>query len=320
VIRIAVTELEYRKAQALFEAVRAEGLECLPAPAEEAALAEFVRGNRINHVIIGVDPYRGALYEALPKGGVVARFGVGMDGVDKGRAAARGMICANTPGALDDSVAELAVGLILAAARHIPGTAAQTRAGKWAPRIGCELRGRALAVIGCGPIGRRVARCAAAGFGMRAIGCDPGPVDAETLCREWGLERVETDFGAAVKEAAFVSLHIPSVAATRHFINAERLAVMPAGAWLINTARGAVVDECALYDALVAGRLGGAALDVFETEPYRPVAPERDLRALSNVLMTPHIGSSTVDACQRMATLALENIRRTLAPALKRRD
>jgi phosphoglycerate dehydrogenase-like enzyme len=311
--KIAVTELEYRKAQAVFEAARAEGMECLPAPADEAELAAFVRANGVEHVILGVDAYRDALYEALPQGGVLARFGVGMDGVDKARAAAHGLICTNTPGALDVSVAEFAVGLILNVARHYALTAPQVRAGEWRPRNGCELRERTLAIIGCGAIGRRVARCAAAGFGMRVIGCDPGPVDGDALVVDWGFARVETDFAVAVAEAHFVSVHIPSVPATRHFINAERLGLMAADAWLINTARGAVVDEGALYDALAAGHLGGAALDVFETEPYKPADPARDLRTLPNVLMTPHLGSSTVEACRRMAEAALESIRMTIA-------
>ncbi|MBN1556982.1 MAG: hypothetical protein JW951_02410 [Lentisphaerae bacterium] len=309
-IRIAVTELEFNKARAVFEAAGGEGLECLPAPAEEAALAAFIREHDIAHAVIGVEPYRDALYEALPRGAVIARFGVGMDGVDRDKAAARGQVCTNTPGALDDSVAEFAVGLILAAARHIAVTAAQVAEGGWPPRVGCELRGRTLAVIGCGAIGRRVARCASAGFGMRVIGCDPGPVDPGALRDAWGVERVERDLAPAVRAADFVSLHIPSIPATRRTINAERLAMLPANAWLINTARGAVVDEAALFDALAAGRLAGAALDVYEHEPYTPIDPQRDLRTLSNVILTPHLGSSTVEACERMARAALDAIRR----------
>lgn len=307
-IRIAVTELEYRKAQAVFEAAGAEGLDCLPAPASEADLAAFVRKEGVSHVIIGVEPYRGPLYAALPRGGVIARFGVGMDGVDKAQAARHGLVCANTPGALDDSVAEFAMGLILAAARHVASAAAEVRAGEWTPGMGVELRHRTLAIIGCGAIGRRVARCAAFGFGMRVIGCDPAPVDSPSLCSEWGFESVVADFSAAVVAADFVSLHLPSVPATRHFINAGRLAMLSRRAILVNTARGAVVDETALYDAVASRRLAGAALDVFEREPYVPASPGKDLRRLATVLMTPHIGSSTVEACSRMAQQALGRI------------
>ncbi|NLE60388.1 MAG: hypothetical protein GX616_18725, partial [Planctomycetes bacterium] len=126
---------------------------------------------------------------------------------------------------------------------------------------------------------------------------------------EFGFAEIGKDFGAAVAAADFVSLHIPSTAATRHFINRQRLEMIPPGAWLINTARGAVLDEAALFDALSQGRLAGAALDVFEAEPYKPVAPDKDLRKLDNVLMTPHVGSSTREACNRMAERALKNIR-----------
>ncbi len=307
-IRIAVTELEYHKAQAVFDAARTDGFECLPVPATEAELAAFVRENGITNVIIGVTPYRDELYAALPRGGVIARFGVGMDGVDKAKAAEYGLVCTNTPGVLDDSVAEFAVGLIISAARHIATTVGQVRAGEWRPKVGCELRNRTLAVIGCGAIGRRVARCASAGFGMRVIGCRHTPVDEQALCAEWGFQTIAADFATAVAHADFISLHISSTPATRHYIDAGRLARMPSGAWLINTARGAVVDEVALYDALAAGRLAGAALDVCEREPYLPGCPEKDLRTLANVIITPHLGSSTVEACRRMAEAAIQKI------------
>ncbi len=307
--RIAVTEIEYHKGQAVFEAARDEGMECLPAPAAEHELAAFVQDNCIEHVIIGVEPYREALYAALPPGGVIARFGVGMDGVDQGKAAAHGLVCTNTPGALDDSVAEFTIGLLLAAARHLAAATAEMKGGGWRPHIGCELRNRTLAIVGCGAIGRRVARLAAA-FGLRVVGCNPAPAPAEALVREWGFATVVAEFAAAVATADFVSLHLPSVAATRHYVDATRLAQLSPHAWLINTARGAVVDELALYDALAAGRLAGAALDVFEHEPYRPAHPGKDLRVLDNVIMTAHLASSTTDACHRMATAALQAVAR----------
>jgi lactate dehydrogenase-like 2-hydroxyacid dehydrogenase len=176
-LRIAVTELEYRKVQDIFDAAGADGLACLPAAAAEAELAAFVREHGIQHVIIGVEPYRGALYEALPAGGVVARFGVGHDGVDKPLATTRGILCTNTPGALDDSVAEHALNLMLAAARHTATVATACKQGQWRPQVGRELRNRKLAVIGCGPIGCRVARIAAFGFGMQVAGCELRTVD-----------------------------------------------------------------------------------------------------------------------------------------------
>jgi len=309
VIKVAVTATEFDKAAEVFREATGAGVECMRAPAAEAELAALVRTQGLRHAIVGVEKYAGALYEALPAGGVLARFGVGHDGIDKGKATARGVICTNTPGVLDDSVAEMTIALILAAARHVAQLAAAVRNGRFTPFVGSELAGKTLAVIGCGPIGRKVARIAARGFGMRVVGCDVADLDIGQMKTEFGFAEIGKDFGAAVAAADFVSLHIPSTAATRHFINRQRLEMIPPGAWLINTARGAVLDEAALFDALSQGRLAGAALDVFEAEPYKPVAPDKDLRKLDNVLMTPHVGSSTREACNRMAERALKNIR-----------
>jgi phosphoglycerate dehydrogenase-like enzyme len=121
------------------------------------------------------------------------------------------------------------------------------------------------------------------------------------------------DFTIAASDADFVSLHLPANADTHHFLNRERLAVMAPHAWIINTARGSVVDEAALYEALATGRIAGAALDVFEREPYVPVDPACDLRILPNVILTPHIGSNTVDANARIASRALRNVRLAIA-------
>ena len=305
---IGVTELEYRKARGVFEAAAKDGFSCVPMPAAEADLAAAVKAAGARHVIIGVEKYVGPLYDALPAGAVIARFGVGHDGVDKSLAALRGQRCTNTPGVLDDSVAEHTINLMLAAGRRTVELAARTKSGEWAPCVGTELRGKTLAVIGCGPIGRRVAQIASAGFKAWVIGSDVLAMDVEEAKREWGFVDVVRDFAEAVSEADFVSLHIPSTPKTRHFMNAQRLSAMPEHAWLINTARGAIVDEAALYDAVSQARIGGAALDVFESEPYVPVDPEKDLRTLDRVIMTPHVSSSTQEACHRMADRALANI------------
>jgi len=308
-VKIAVTELEFRKADNIFKHAAGEGLSCISAPTEEKALAAAVCSAGARHVIIGVERYTGPLYEALSAGGVIARFGVGHDGVDKSLATAKGLLCTNTPGALDDSVAEHALNLLLAAARHTATVAAELRAGKWSPRLGGELQGKTLAIIGCGAIGRRVARIAARGLGMKVIGCEVLDVNVAQLQSEFGFATVVKKFDDAVAAADFVSLHIPSLPETRHFLNSPRLARLPARCWIVNTARGALVDEVALFDALTAGRIAGAALDVFEREPYEPAVAEKDLRTLPNVVLTPHVGSSTREACERMARRALQNIR-----------
>ena len=221
------------------------------------------------------------------------------------------MLCTNTPGVLDDSVAELTLLLMLAAARRLPALTAEMRGGTWAlGPAGLELRGKTLAVIGSGRIGQAVARIASRGFGMRVIGfrrsaaasADPGDCAAVT-----------TDYATAVGDADFVSLHINAEPANVRFINRERLAMIPGRAWLVNTARGAVVDEPALYDVLSNGGLAGAALDVFEREPYVPADPSRDLRTLPNVIKVPHVGSHTLEANRQMAGRALQNVRRAAA-------
>jgi phosphoglycerate dehydrogenase-like enzyme len=308
-VTIAVTQPEYEKGKTVFEQAAEEGLICLATPREEAKLAAAIREQGARHAILGVEQYVERLYDALPRGGVLARFGVGYDSLDLPRATERGLLCVNTPGALDDSVAEHTLALMLSAARHVPVLNERTRQGTWVASMGAELRGKQLAVIGCGPIGCRVARCAAFGFGMEVIGSEVRDVDAESMKREFGFAAITKDFAEAVRHADVVSLHIPGTPAMRHFVDGVRLAEMPSKAWLINTGRGVVVDEAALFDALESSAIRGAALDVFEAEPYVPVDPGKDLRTLPNVIMTPHVASSTVEACGRMAARTLQNIR-----------
>jgi phosphoglycerate dehydrogenase-like enzyme len=304
--KVVITEPEFRKGAQVFQ--NAAQFECIPAPSDEPGLAAKIREVGAAFAIIGVEKYRRELYDAIPAGGAIVRFGVGHDGVDKTLAATKGIFCCNTPGVLDDSVVELVIGLMLTTTRHIAACAADNKAGRWCPRIGNELSGKTLTIIGCGRIGRRTAVIAKQSFGMHIVGFDivvPADIAA--------IDRFTQDFAAAVANADFVSIHIPDIHATRDFINADKLARMKPSAILINTARGNVLDEDALYDAIAAGALAGAALDVFKTEPYVPQRPDKDLRTLGRVLMTPHVGSSTTEACERMATAALRNIERAVS-------
>jgi len=307
-IKIAVTEPEYEKAKGVFSAAIQEGYQCAPVPSDEKELAALLRHEGIRYVIIGPSSYHGPLYDALNSGSVIARFGVGHDGVDEAKAAERGILCTNTPGVLDDSVAELTISLLVALTRHTPAQTNEMLAGKWSPRMGIELHGKRLAILGCGGIGRRVGRIAARGFGMEVVGFKRSVAESQMLRHEFGFQEIVTDFAEAVKGALFVSLHLPAARETRHLLNRSSLECLSAGCFLINTARGSLVDESALYDGLAAGGIGGAALDVFEREPYGPQAPGKDLRQLPNVIMTPHIGSSTREACDRIAACALRNI------------
>ena len=311
-VPIAVTEMDFRKARVMFEAAGKDGFRCFPVSFREMELAEAVRVEGVRHVIVGPDEYSGALYDALPRGSVIARFGVGHDGIDKERATRAGILCTNTPNALNDSVAEYAMALVLAAARHVPVLNERTKSGRWSPKVGFELRGARLSVIGCGPIGCRLAKIAAFGFGMAVTGCEVRDVDVDEMKRRHGFTSVVKDFAEAVSGADFVSLHLPGTDAVRHFVSAERIRAIPKTAWLINTARGKIINEAGLFDALKSNRLAGAALDVFETEPYVPASNQKDLRTLANVIMTPHVASATRQACDRMAAGALRNIQLAL--------
>ncbi len=310
-IPIVVTKPEWMKAEAIFRA--AVDFQTVPAPPDEDELAAAIRRTGARAAVVGVEKYAGPLYDALPQGGVIARFGVGHDGIDKERAAKRGLFVANTPGVLDAAVAEHALALLLGAAKNLRRFIADLSGGPWRQERTDELAGKTLAVIGCGAIGRRLARAAALGLDMRVVGCDPRREIYPILAEKWNIPHCTPDFAEAVRGAHYVSLHIPASPENRHFIGRERLECLPQGCTLINTARGMIVDESALYDALASGGLAAAALDVFENEPYVPVSPEKDLRRLPNVLMTPHVASNTESACRRMAERALENIRLILA-------
>jgi phosphoglycerate dehydrogenase-like enzyme len=315
-VRVLITESEYRKGGSAFEGeIR---MECLRAPDEEKAFAAAVRDTQSRHVIVGPLPYTGPLYESLKPGAVIARFGVGHDSIDKQKATAGGILCTNTPGVLQQSVAECTMLMVGAAARHFVTLANNTSRGIWQSIIGIELAGKTVAIIGCGEIGRSTARIASLGYGMRVIGCSRP--DAVPPARLEHFHLVTNDFAEAVREADFVSLHLSARPANSGFINRARLAMMKPGAWLINTARGSVVDEAELFAALGDGRLAGAALDVFAREPYEPVRTDADLRTLPNVILTPHVGSHTIEAGRRIGLRALQNIRYAEAREFGRMD
>jgi lactate dehydrogenase-like 2-hydroxyacid dehydrogenase len=190
-----------------------------------------------------------------------------------------------------------------------------------------EVAGKTLGILGLGAIGRRVAAIAQFGLGMRVCALDcrqPGELAQEeglppaAFLAQRGVERYTTEPAEVLSGADVVSIHLPATAATRHFVSADRLRLMKPAALLINTARGSIVDEAALADALAENRLAGAALDVFETEPYEPRPGARDLRTIENVILTPHTGSHTREANERMAYSCLESIGSFFAGALQK--
>jgi glyoxylate reductase len=230
---------------------------------------------------------------------VVANFAVGYDNIDVEAVRERGLRATNTPDVLTNATAELAVALMLAAARRIAEADALTRSGKWQAEeeiLGRELAGSTVGLVGFGRIGGRVAellRC----FEVRLLVTSRSSVTP----RHGAEPRELRDLLAA---SDFVSLHLPLTPQTRHLIDATRLAQMKRGAILVNTSRGAVVDTTALIDALRSGQLGAAGLDVYEDEPHVPQA----LRELPNTVLLPHIGSATGATRDAMARLCVENV------------
>jgi len=322
---ILVTEGPFAKGAAVFRA--ADAFDLQPAPPDESRLARIVVERNCRAVIVGAQPYVGPLYEALgrtgqARGAILARFGVGHDSIDKSLARQHRIVVTNTPGVLDASVAEHTLWLIGSLAKRIPHFDARMRAGPFTSEPGVEVCGKTLGIIGFGAIGRRVATIAHFGFRMRVLAASrSSPAQMEhrlaksldEIRTTWGLDAYTTAADDVFRQADIVSLHLPAKPETRHFVDPRRLALMKPGAWLINTARGSVVDERALYDALTVGHLGGAALDVFQHEPYQPLAPDKDLRTLENVVLTPHTGSNTVEANRAMPQAALANVSNFLA-------
>ena len=235
---------------------------------------------------------------------VIANMAVGYDNIDVGAATERGVIVTNTPGVLDETTADVAFMLVLAAARRLGEGERLLRAGKWewwGPKQlrGLDVWGKTLGIVGMGRIGRAVAR-RGKGFGMEILYHNRSrneEAEEELGARYVGLEDL-------LRESDFVSIHTPLTDATRHLIDERELGLMAETAVLVNTSRGPVVDEAALAQALREGRIFAAGLDVYEGEPE--VHP--GLLELENVVLAPHIGSATVETRDRMATLAAENL------------
>ncbi len=235
---------------------------------------------------------------------VIGRAGVGLDNVDRKAAEARGIKVVNTPEATSISVAELALGLMFACARSIPQATASLRAGKWEKKAfhGIELFGKTLGIIGAGRIGSELAKRALA-LGMKVLVARRS--DAEVRYGE------RCDMDRLLAESDFISLHIPKTPETYHILNREAFAKMKKGVIIINCARGGVIDEEALYEALQSGQVAMAALDVFEKEPL----DDYKLFSLPQVIGTPHIGAQTKEGQYRAGVQIAELVRDALKGA-----
>ena len=252
------------------------------------------------------DKIDGEVFDTVPTAKIFANYAVGFDNFDLSAAKERRVWLTNTPGVLTDAVAEYVLALILVVAKKIVEADQFVRAGKyvgWAPMlfIGTQLAGKTLGILGLGRIGVRTAFHAVRGFGMKAVYYDV--VRHEDFEREYGII-YEPNVEEVLKISDVVSVNVPLLPATHHLINKERLALMKKTAILINTARGPVVDEVALVEALKNGIIGGAGLDVFEFEPKLADG----LAKLPNVVLSPHIASATDFARDEMSRIAAENI------------
>jgi D-3-phosphoglycerate dehydrogenase len=238
---------------------------------------------------------------------VIGRAGVGVDNVDVDAATKRGIIVMNTPGGNTISTAEHAFSLMVSTARNIPQADASVKGGKWDRKtfVGVELYNKTLAILGMGRIGTEIARRAIA-FGMRVLAYDP--YLSASRARSLQVELIES-LDEIIPQADFITLHMPLTAETKYMLNAARLSKTKKGVRIINCARGGLIDEAALVEALQAKQVAAAALDVFETEPLPAESP---LRGVPNLILTPHLGASTAEAQEGVGIEVAEQIRAAL--------
>jgi D-3-phosphoglycerate dehydrogenase len=237
---------------------------------------------------------------------VIGRAGIGVDNIDLKAAADRNIKVVNAPTGATGSVAELALAHMLALARHITKADATMKKGEWAKKQlkGTEIFGKTLGLIGCGNIGRKTAEYARA-FSMPVIGYDPF-LSKEDL-KKYDITKVD-NLGDLMEQADFISLHLPHTKETHHIVDKAMIARMKPTAYLINCARGGTVDEQALYEALKAGKIAGAGIDVYEQEPPK----DSPLCTLDNVVLTPHMGANTNEGQIRAGTICAEQMVKAL--------
>jgi D-3-phosphoglycerate dehydrogenase / 2-oxoglutarate reductase len=283
----------------VLEEMKAAGCVLMPqkfdgAPTEEQLIAAI---GDADVLISGTEPVTDKVLAAAKKLKVISKHGVGVDNIDLAAAKARGIPVAVAGPAMVDAVADLTMGLILALARQIPQGNASVKAGKWDRFVGPELRGKVLGVVGFGQIGKAVAR-RAEGFGMKVVAHDAFPAP--------GFDYV--NFKELLATADFVTIHAPLTKETRNMFGAEQFQQMKPTAFLVNVARGELVDETALFAALKSKRIAGAATDVFVKEP----PGKNPLLDLNNFIAMPHCGGQTPEALRRMGEITAENALRVL--------
>jgi D-3-phosphoglycerate dehydrogenase len=266
-------------------------------PLTSMEIAKLLPG--IDGYLAGLDGIDANALEKADRLKVIARYGVGVDNVDLSAARKKGIVVTNTPGANSVSVAELAVGLMLALARQIPEAVEAVHQGKWPRYSGVSLEGKTIGILGLGAIGKQLAR-RLTGFDCKIMAFDPYADSA--YAKENHIELAPMD--DVIRQADFVSLHLPLLPETRGIVDETFLAKMKKGSFLINTSRGEAIDESALLKALQSGHLRGAGLDAFTVEPPDPKNP---LLALPQVVVTPHLGAQTDGATSNMGWFAMKD-------------
>ncbi len=278
-----------------------------PTELEEALQAKSYDGV----VCLLTDNITAELLAKVPTVQIVANYAVGYNNIDVAEAMQRGVVVTNTPGVLSTAVAEFTLSLLLAVSKRVVEADRFTKSGEfvgWAPELflGVSLEGKTLGIVGAGRIGQEVAKRAQKGFGMKVLYYDVK--QNEELEKDMPCHYC-SDIEQLLKEADFVSLHAPLLESTKHLINKERLKMMKPTAYLINTARGPLVDEVALVEALQNKTIAGAGLDVFEYEPKLV----EGLASCENVVLTPHIASATTEARGEMSKMVAQNINQFFA-------
>jgi len=253
----------------------------------------------VDGIIIGIDELSAKIIEEANELKVISKYGIGLDNIDINMATNKKIVVTNTPTANVDAVADLTFGLILSLARRVPEADRKTKSAKWGKIIGKSVWEKTIGIIGLGKIGRQVVK-RAKGFEMNIIVFDI--VKDKKFAQKYGIKYVNLE--KLLRKSDYITIHIPLNDATRNMISYEELEKMKKDAFLINTSRGGIVDEEALYDALRNNKLRGAALDVYKNEPLQ----ESPLKELDNIIMTPHIGAYTEEAIENMSIQAAQNL------------
>jgi D-3-phosphoglycerate dehydrogenase len=297
--KVLVTNASFAKySKSAEEILQDYGLEIIrakqPVTGENELLGQL---DDVVAIITGLEPITRKVISSAPRLKVIVKHGIGVDNIDLDAAKEKGVIVANSPGTNREAVADLVFGLMLSLARNIPQSDRQVREGKWPKVFGQSVWGKTLGIIGLGVIGKSVAQ-RAKGFNMKVLAFKR--TWDEEYARANGI--IRSDIDGILRESDFVTLHLPLTDDTRNLIGERELGIMKPTAYLINTARGGVVDEAALYKALVEGKIAGAGIDVFSTEP----PPKSPLFELQNVILTPHMGGFTDGALSMTSELVSE--------------